>query len=115
MITIEEFNELPRGIFLKGVGMIKHPYFGGNVTIYTANKNTGLATMKWVASKGSGNDWAIFHSIDANIEKAPMLDGDSHMKASWEMVLRGGAKIHDMAVVKHLVQAEEEVYKQYRH
>ena len=75
-------KDMPSGIFTSGQFL----YDGG--------------MKKWVATRGTIHDWAIYYG--------EVYDTEQHIK-DW------GTKLHDMPQVKFLVNADEEAYKMYRH
>lgn len=121
MLTIKQLKEMkPNTIFAKGEAMIRHPWFSPyeyarkEGAYKTVNKE-GLTKVKWLAIRGGIHDWAIYHSLDANLEMADCLDGNSHLQVSWERIARGGAKLHHEDEIKQLVPCDDEAFKMYRY
>ena len=111
-LTIKKLKALkPDTIFAKGYGKILHPWFNDAKNIDKDN----LTKVKWVAIRGGIYDWAIYHSMDANLEPADYFDGDTHLKASWERIARHGAKLHDMEKVLEFVPCTKKALLMYRH
>ena len=113
MLTIKKLKEMkPNTVFAKEVGLIEHPWF--NNAKETLCEDGRSTQVKWIAIRGGIHDWAIYHSLDANLEPARYLDGISHLEASWEMIERGGAKLHDRETIKKLVPCTDEALEMYR-
>ncbi len=74
-----------------------------------------LYIVNWVAVRGGYHDWAIYHSMDANLEPANYFDGDAHLKATDEQIARGGAKLTNENKIKEFVPCDEEAFKMYRY
>lgn len=119
ILTLQQLKEMKPGtIFAKGISLIEHPWFndakkiseGGNL------EEDGRHTkVKWVAIRGGIHDWAIYHSLDANLEPSDNLDGISHLEVSDERIARGGAKLHDEEKIKEFVPCDDEAFRMYRH
>jgi len=121
MLTIENLKEMkPDTIFAKGEAMIRHPWFSSyeyakKQGAYKTVNEEGLTKIKWLAIRGGIHDWAIYHSLDANLERADYLDGDSHLQTSWKRIARGGAKLHNEDEIKKLVHCSDEAFALYRY
>lgn len=112
-LTIKELKGMePDKIFASGITLIEHPWF--NDAKKTIEKDGKSTLVKWIAIRGGIHDWAIYHSLDANLEKADYLDGKEHLKASKEMIASCGAKLHNGDKIKKLVPCDEEAFGMYR-
>ena len=113
MLTVKDLEEtLPNTVFAKGYGFIEHPWF--NDAVNNLEPDGRSVKVKWVALRGGIADWKIYHSLDANLEKADYLDGTDHLNASWEQVLRAGAGLHNRDKIRELVPCTDEALKLYR-
>lgn len=110
MLTLEKLKEMKPGIFAKGQGKILHPWFNDAKNIDENNETV----VNWVAIRGGYHDWAIYHSMDANLEPADNFDGDTHLKASDERIAKGGAKLRPEEKIKEFVPCDDEAFKMYR-
>ena len=120
MLTIEKLKAMePHTIFAKGETVILHPWFN-NTKVTNLNEKGEpeeggrYCKVKWVAIRGGIHDWAIYHSLDANLEKANYLDGFSHLERSWEDIADHGAKLRSLEKLKELVDPDEEALGMYR-
>lgn len=77
--------------------------------------NSKYRLVKWVAIRGTINDWAIYHSIDANLCQEDYFDCDCHLLSTWYQIAEHGAKLHNMDEVKRWVPCTEEALALYRH
>ena len=112
MLTVEKLKTMKQDtIFATGQGRILHPWFN-NAKNIDENKET---IVNWVAIRGGYWDWAIYHSMDANLEPAPYFDGDTHLKATDEQIARGGAKLIKKEKIKEFVPCDDEAFKMYRY
>src|SRR3989344_3293475 len=92
-LTLADLQKMePNTIFAMGCGKRQHPWFN-NAKNIDENRDT---IVHWVAARGCIHDWAIYHSMDANLEPAPYFDGDTHLHASPERVAQHGAKEHNL-------------------
>ena len=92
-ITIEEFNELPKGTVF-AIGELSNSPAG----IYMTNNDVGKM-LRWVAKKGLGNDWSVYcHWADKNED--------------W--IEKHGDKVTFMDNVRKCVQCDDDVLKLYR-
>ena len=113
-LTLKKLKAMkPDTIFVKGVGLIEHPWF--NQAKKFLEKDGKSVKVKWVAIRGGIHDWAIYHSMDANICFTDYFDCKCHLSASNELIARSGAKLHNMERVKKLVEADDEALEMYRH
>lgn len=120
MLTLDKLKAMkPDEIFAKGETLMLHPWF--NNTVMTCLNKGGepeakgrYCKVKWVAIRGGIHDWAIYHSLDSNLEKADYLDGFSHLERSWEDIARHGAKMRYTDIIKKLVDPDEEAMSWYR-
>ena len=129
LLTQQELNNLSPGIFRTGTGFIIHPWFNDAKILYNKNGELWVPSslqdaaqrgykyvkVNWVAVRGNITDWAIYHSLDSNLEPDGFLDGLNHLKASPERIARAGAKLHNVAKIKEFVPSDEEVFDNYRH
>lgn len=121
LLTIQKLKDMkPNTIFARGMGWIVHPWYSPyqyerKQGAYKTVSADGLVQVKWVAVRGGIHDWAIYHSLDANLEKADFLDGEKHLEASWEKIYNQGAKLHDQGVIKSFVPCDDEAFAMYRH
>ena len=113
VLTRERLENMKPGIFASGTGLIEHPWF--NDAEVNLEKDGRSCKVHWVAVKGWGEDWAIFHSLDANLEPADYLDGVLHLLASNERIAAVGAKVHREEDVVKFISCDKEVLKRYRH
>lgn len=120
MLTLEKLKTLPsNAIFAKGEAFIRHPWYSKyeyerQEGAYKTVTKEGLTKVKWVAIRGYIHDWAIYHSLDANFEHADCLDGNDHLKVSYERVGQYGAKLRHEDEIKKLVPCDAEAFKMYR-
>lgn len=124
MITIEKLKELPaNAIFASGTDFIEHPWFN-EATLstyslvdgeYGKDKDGIYTKVNWVAVRGNIHDWAIYHSLDANLENAYYLDGESHLLIDNQGIADHGAKLRNEDEIKRLVPCDEDVFKMYRY
>lgn len=98
------------GIFAKGQSKILHPWFNDAKNI-DENRET---VVNWVATRGGYHDWAIYHSMNANLEPANYFDGDTHLKATDEQIARGGAKLRPERKIREFVPCNDEAFNMYR-
>lgn len=112
-LTIEDLKGMKPGeMFASGKSIIEHPWFNHVEKTKLDSKKT---VVNWVAIRGGIHDWAIYHSLDANLEPARYLDGVKHLEATNEQIARAGAKMHKDNVIKKLVPCTDEAFKMYRH
>jgi len=112
MITIKDLKGMPSNtIFASGIGLIEHPWFNNAKNVDENNETP----IKWVAIRGGIHDWAIYHSMDANICKADYFDDSEHLEASNERIARGGAKLTNAKKIKEFVPCDDEAFNMYRY
>lgn len=123
MLTLQQLKEMkPNTIFASGVGTIEHPWFNDAKKVSEGGslEEDGRSTkVKWVAIRGGYHDWAIYHSLDANLEMANYLDGTSHLQESElqeseQRIADNGAKLRKEEDIKRFVPCEDEAFKMYR-
>lgn len=129
LLTLDELDNLPPGIFRSGNGFVEHPWFNdatflfdkdGN--LYDGEKKYGVAASKgfkyvnvnWVAVRGGIPDWTIYHSLDANLEPGEFLNGITHLMASKDMISRLGAKLRNDEKIREFVPCDEASFGLYR-
>ena len=111
MLTLKKLIDMKSNtIFATGQGKIEHPWFNNAKNIDENNETV----VNWVAIRGSIHDWAIYHSLDANLEPADYLDGTTHLQATNEQIARGGAKLYNKNKIKEFVHCDDESLKMYR-
>lgn len=119
ILTIQKLKDMASDtIFASGMGLIVHPWFNDAKKVSDGGslEEDGRHTkVKWVAIRGGYHDWAIYHSLDANLEMADYLDGVSHLDCSNEQIVRGGAKLCDEEKIKEFVPCDDEAFKMYRY
>jgi hypothetical protein len=119
MLTSDKLKEMePNTILASGIGLIEHPWFN-NATLVseggTLEDDRSSTKVKWVAIRGGYYDWAIYHSMDANISQADNFNNPEHLGASNELIARAGAKLHREEDIKKFVPCDEEAFKMYRY
>lgn len=105
-------------VFQWGETLIEHPWFndarpvseGGNL-----EKDGRSVKVKYVVLRGGIADWKIYHSLDANLEPARYLDGNTHLLASYESVLRAGSGVHNEQLIRKIVPCTDDAFERYRH
>lgn len=121
MITLQQLKEMqPHTIFAKGEGLIIHPWFDDEPEnlvneLGEPDKKGKCVKVKWVAIRGGYHDWAIYHSLDANLEPTDSLGGFSHLKASDEQISKSGAKLRGEEKIKEFVPCDDEAFTMYRY
>ena len=111
-LTIEKLEAMkPNTIFASGIGKTEHPWFNDAKNIDENNETP----VKWIAIRGGIGDWAIYHSMDANICTADYFDCECHLNATEEIISSLGAKLHNMEKVKEFVPCDEDALQMYRH
>lgn len=120
MLTIEDLKEMkPNTIFATGETLIVHPWFNDATDNLVNEKGEPdrqgrFVKVKWVAIRGGIHDWAIYHSLDANLERSPYLGGFSHLKRSFEDIAKHGAKLRRPEKIRELVDPTSEAMDMYR-
>lgn len=118
-LTLADLEAMEYGtVFQWGETMIEHPWFndakliseGGNL-----EKDGRSVKVKYVVLRGGIADWKIYHSLDANLEPARYLDGNTHLLASYERVLRAGSGVHNEQLIRKIVPCTDEAFGRYRH
>jgi hypothetical protein len=113
MLTLKKLKAMkPDTIFAQGIGLIEHPWF--NDATRTLELDGRSTKVKWVAIRGYYHDWAIYHSLDSNLEPANYLDGIQHLEADWQTIADHGAKLHNRNIVKKLVPCSKLALQFYR-
>jgi len=119
MLTIKQLKAMkPDTIFASGIGLIEHPWFNDAKPVSeggTLEKDGKSTKVKWIAIRGYIHDWAIYHSMDANIVIADYFDDPAHLQAPNETIARVGAKLHNKEKIKEFVPCDDEAFKMYRH
>lgn len=108
----------PDTIFSSGIGFKEHPWFNNAKPVSeggTLEPDGKSTKVKWVAIRGGYHDWAIYHSMDANLVKADYFDDPIHLEVSNERIARGGAKLHREEDIKRFVPCDDKAFKMYRH
>jgi len=112
ILTIDKLKAMkPNTIFARGQSKILHPWFNDAKNIDENNETI----VNWVAIRGGYHDWAIYHSMDANLEPANYFDGDTHLQATDTQIADHGAKLHTEKKIKEFVPCDEEAFKMYRY
>ena len=119
MLTLDKLKEMePNTIFASGIGLKEHPWFN-NATLVSEGgtlEDDGRSTkVKWIAVRGGYYDWAIYHSMDANISQAAYFNNPEHLEASDELIARAGEKLHRETDIKRFVPCDDEAFNMYRH
>jgi len=113
IITLKQLKEMKPGtIFASGIGLIEHPWF--NDAKHFLEPDGKSTKVKWVAIRGGIEDWAIYHSMDANICMEEFFDCDCHLTASNEVIARSGAKLHNREIIRKFVPCNNEALDMYR-
>ena len=94
-LTMDVFETLPNGEIF-ATGMTPDSPTGLNMT-----GRAGDRVLRWVAVKGWCDDWAVYCGWATE-----MTD---------HMVSRNGDKVQDMANIKNIIDADDEVVAWYRH
>ena len=119
MLTIKKLKEMkPSTIFASGIGTIEHPWFNNAKPVSeggTLEPDGKSTKVKWVAIRGGIHDWAIYHSMNANIVKADYFDDPIHLQESERRIADYGAKLHKEEDIKRFVPCDDEAFKMYRH
>lgn len=119
ILTFEHLKSLPANfIFASGVGLIEHPWFNDARPVSkggTLEEDGRSTKVKWVAIRGGIEDWAIYHSMDANITRADYFDDPEHLQASDQRIADCGAKLHNEEKIREFVQCDDKAFAMYRH
>lgn len=117
MLTVEDLERFTPGIFASGEALVEHPWFnnakkkseGGSL------EEDGRSTLvKWVVVRGNYTDWAVYRSLDSNLEPADNLDGSTHLMASFALIARHGTKLMRDNEIRKLVPCTDEAMALYR-
>lgn len=112
-LTLDDLQAFdPHSIFASGFGTIKHPWF--NDAVATLEKDGRSTTVRWVAVRGGIDDWAIYHSLDANFIAADYLDDPAHLDVPDELIARSGSKVRDERTIRAFVPCTDEALRRYR-
>ena len=119
-LTLQQLKDMKPGIFTKGTQLIIHPWFNDECPnlvneIGESDKKGKYVKVNWVAIRGGIYDWAIYHSLDANLEPADSLGGFTHLDATDEQISRGGAKLRKEDEIKKCVPCDDEAFEMYRY
>src|SRR3990167_7895897 len=118
ILTLEKLKTMkPDTIFASGTGLIEHPWFNNAKPVTeggTLEKDGRSTKVKWVAIRGYIKDWAIYHSMDANITFADYFDNPEHLKATDEQIAKSGAKLRKQIYIKKFVPCNDEAFAMYR-
>jgi hypothetical protein len=120
MLTLQQLKEMaPDTIFAKGSDLIIHPWFNDECPNLVNEKGEPdikgkYVKVNWLAIRGGYHDWAIYHSLDANLEPADYLGGFTHLEATDEQIARDGAKLRREEDIKKLVPCEDDAFEMYR-
>lgn len=121
MLTLQNLKDMePHTIIASGTGLIEHPWFNDELENLVnekgePDKNGKMVKVNWVAIRGGIYDWAIYHSLDANLEKADSLGGFEHLSASTERIIKGGAKLYKESYIRKFVPCTYEAFEIYRY
>ena len=112
-LTVSILDSLPPNyIFCVGFGYIEHPWFNDAKT--NIEEDGRSTKVKWVAVRGGIHDWAIYHSMDANICKEDYFDGIDHLQAPASIIAKHGAKLRDYKLIRKFIPCDEEALHLYR-
>jgi hypothetical protein len=113
ILTVDKLKQMePNTIIASGIGLIIHPWF--NQAKSVLEKDGRSTKVKWVAIRGGIHDWAIYHSMDANICPHDYFDCDCHLQASEMFICDYGAKLYDVTKIKEFVPCDDEALQMYR-
>jgi len=119
LLTLEMLDKIkPNAIFAYGLGLIIHPWFNDATLVSEGGslESDGRNTMvSWVAIRGTINDWAIYHSMDANICKTDYFNSQEHLDTPKTIIARYGAKLRDLRKIQEFVPCTQEVLERYRY
>lgn len=114
ILTIAQLKKMkPNTIFATGTGLIEHPWF--NDAKKFLEKDGRSVKVKWIAVRGRIHDWAIYHSMDANICHEDYFDCLCHLAAPKKLISDYGAKLHNTEKVQEFVPCDKEALEMYRH
>ena len=119
MLTLKQLKEMkPDTIFASGISLKEHPWFNDAKSIKeggTLEEDGRSTKVKWVAIRGYIHDWAIYHSMDANLVKADYFDDPVHLSTSDKRIADHGAKLHKEEDIKRFVPCDDLSFEMYRH
>ena len=119
ILTLEKLKKMkPNTIFASGIGLIEHPWFNNATPVEkggTLEKDGRSTKVKWVAIRGFYHDWAIYHSMDANITPADYFDNPDHLNATESQIAECGAKLYNKKKIKEFVPCDIEAFEMYRY
>ena len=119
ILTIKKLKAMkPSTVFAKGIGLIEHPYFNQAKKVSEGGtlEDDGRSTkVKWIAIRGEIHDWAIYHSMDANLVQADYFDDPVHLLAPDLFIADAGAKLHNKEKIREFVECTDEAFALYRH
>ena len=98
---------------VSGLGTIEHPWF--NDATETLEADGRSTSVRWVAIRGGIEDWAIYHSLNANLCPFPNLDNPCHLEATADQIANHGAKMHRDEIIRQWVPCDDEAFGWYRH
>lgn len=109
MIKVAE----PSSIILNSQAYIEHPWFNdAKINLEDDGRST---KVNFVIYRGTIEDWCIYHSLDANLERTRYLEGKNHLLIPFETVMKAGAKLYREEVIRAIVQCTDEVFQLYRY
>lgn len=118
MLTIEDLKAMePNSIFASGFGEIEHPWFNDATPVEDGGSllaDGRHTVVKWVAVRGGIYDWAIYHSMDANLCLSDYFDSVDHLNVSNYAIAHHGAKVHNREIIQKWVNCTEEALNLYR-
>lgn len=103
----------PHSTIFTGQGYIEHPWFNDAKTNLEEDGRSVL--VNFVVYRGGVADWCIYHSLDANLEPARYLDGNTHLDRTFRDVAENGAKPHREEIIRALVDCDDDTFSRYRH
>lgn len=102
MLTLEDLNKMPPGMFRSGIGEIHNPM------------TNELVTVRFVAVRGTINDWAIYHSLSSNFTGVLGLDDKDTYILPDSIIEKLGDKLRNVEDIKKLVPCDDEAFGNYR-
>lgn len=111
-LTLEKLEQAEKkSIMHEGLTRIEHPWFNDAKCVGDDNK----VVVRFVLVKGGGKyDWAIYHSLSANITHADFLDDANTFTVSPAMVYQFGQKLYNEEDIFDIVKCDKEVFSHYR-
>ena len=117
-LTLKKLKAMkPNTVFAKGEGLIEHPWFNNATQVKKggALEPDGRSTkVKWVAIRGYIHDWAIYHSMDANLTQADYFDSQDHLQVSDKRIVDYGAKLRREEFIRKFVPCTDKAFGMYR-